>query len=40
MAERLQALKSENTDLRERLDEGRTVAERLLARVRYLEEHG
>ena len=40
MAERLEALNVENQDLRRRLEEGRAGAERLLARVRYLEEHG
>lgn len=40
MAERLEVLSAENEDLRRRLSEGRATAERLLARVRYLEEHG
>lgn len=40
MAERLEALTVENEDLKRRITEGRATAERLLARVRYLEEHG
>lgn len=40
MAERLEALDAENRDLRGRLKTGGEVADRLLARVRYLEEHG
>jgi len=40
MARRLEALLAENADLRARLDGGREAAERLLARVRYLEEQG
>lgn len=37
MAEQLDALTEENRDLRRRVNEGRAAAERLLARVRYLE---
>jgi predicted RNase H-like nuclease (RuvC/YqgF family) len=40
MSERIQALESENQDLRRRLGEGRSGVDRLLARVRYLEENG
>lgn len=40
MAERLEALTEENRDLRRRVNEGRAAAERLLARVRYLESQG
>ena len=40
MAERLRALQAQTGDLRERLEKGLAVADRLLARVRYLEEHG
>lgn len=40
MAERLETLTAENADLRSRISQGQAVAERLLARVRYLEEHG
>ncbi len=35
---RLRALEAENGDLRERLAKGRETAERLLARIRFLEE--
>jgi predicted RNase H-like nuclease (RuvC/YqgF family) len=37
---RLQALEAENRDLRERLDNGKAGVERLLARIRFLEEQG
>lgn len=40
MAQRLEALDAENRDLRSRIKSGGEVADRLLARVRYLEEHG
>ena len=40
MAEKLKALEAENADLRARLEEGRAAAERLLARVNYLQAHG
>lgn len=40
MAESLEVLGADNHDLRSRLKVGREVTERLLARVRYLEEHG
>jgi predicted nuclease with TOPRIM domain len=36
--ERLKALEKENTDLRGRIEQGRDAAERLLARIRFLEE--
>lgn len=35
---RLQALESENGDLRARLEEGRAGVERLLAKIRFLED--
>ena len=38
MIEKLQILEEENRDLRSRLDEGRAGVERLLARVKFLEE--
>lgn len=38
MIEKLQTLEEENRDLRRRLDEGREGVDRLLARVRFLEE--
>ena len=40
MAQSLDVLGSENQELRSRLKVGREVTDRLLARVRYLEEHG
>lgn len=40
MSEQIRVLESENEDLRRRLDEGRAGVDRLLARVRYLEENG
>lgn len=40
MAERLQTLEAENKELRRRIEEGGTAVDRLLARVRYLEDHG
>lgn len=40
MAEKLEVLREENDDLRARIAQGQGVAERLLARVRYLEDHG
>jgi len=38
LLEKLQILEEENGDLRSRLDEGRAGVERLLARVKFLEE--
>ena len=38
MQQRIQALTAENTELRRRIDEGREGVERLLARIRVLEE--
>ena len=38
MIEKLHVLEEENRDLRSRLDEGRAGVERLLARVKFLEE--
>ncbi len=38
MQERLTVLEAENADLRRRLDEGREGVERLLAKIRFLEE--
>lgn len=35
---RLRTLETENADLRDRLDKGREGVERMLARVRFLEE--
>lgn len=40
MARRLKNLDRENVELRRRLDAGQEIADRLLARVRYLQEHG
>lgn len=40
MAERLKRLDQENGELRLRLSAGQEIADRLLARVRYLQEHG
>ncbi|UCC27127.1 MAG: hypothetical protein JSU98_08460 [Gemmatimonadales bacterium] len=40
MVEQLRALQTQNGDIRERLEKGLAVTDRLLARVRYLEEHG
>lgn len=40
MAQKLEALRAENEELRSRVTQGQGVAERLLARVRYLEDHG
>jgi predicted nuclease with TOPRIM domain len=37
---RLKALEEENVDLRARLDQGREGVERLLAKVRFLENQG
>jgi regulator of replication initiation timing len=38
LIEKLSILEEENSDLRSRLDEGRAGVERLLARVKFLEE--
>lgn len=38
MLTRLQSLEAENADLRRRLDEGREGVDRLLAKIRFLEE--
>ena len=38
LLEKLHILEEENGDLRSRLDEGRAGVERLLARVKFLEE--
>ena len=38
MALRIEALEGENQDLRDRLSSGRGVAERLVAKIRFLEE--
>lgn len=38
VAHRLSELETRNADLEDRLERGREAAERLLARVRYLEE--
>ena len=38
MSDELTRLQKENADLRERLDQGRAGVERLLARIRFLEE--
>lgn len=40
MSDRIRVLEAENADLRGRLGDGREGVERLLARVRYLEENG
>lgn len=40
LAARLQALREENAELRRRLGEGVEGVDRLLARIRFLEEHG
>ncbi len=37
---RLQALESQNRDLKERLEKGKAGVDRLLARIRFLEEQG
>ena len=37
---RLRDLESQNTDLKERLELGREGVERLIARIKFLEEHG
>ena len=36
---RLQVLEEENGDLRQRLDQGREGVDRLLAKIRFLENH-
>lgn len=38
MSERLEALERENADLRDRVTRGREGVERLLARIRFLED--
>ncbi len=38
MQTRLQALEKENADLHRRIDEGRQGVDRLLAKIRFLEE--
>lgn len=38
MKARLKRLEGENADMRRRLDEGRGMVERLLAKIRFLEE--
>ncbi|MGD2069159.1 MAG: hypothetical protein PVI57_10840 [Gemmatimonadota bacterium] len=38
MKERLEALQEENADMKERLQKGREAVERLLARIRFLED--
>lgn len=38
MHHRIQKLEAENADLRRRIDEGREGVERLLAKIRFLEE--
>ncbi len=38
--DRMMALEEENRELRERLEKGREGIERLLARIRFLEEEG
>jgi predicted RNase H-like nuclease (RuvC/YqgF family) len=40
LAARLELLRDENDELRRRLGEGVEGVERLLARIRFLEEHG
>lgn len=40
LARGLEALREENEELRRRLGEGAEGVERLLARIRFLEEHG
>lgn len=40
LALRLDELRQENLELRERMKEGREGVDRLLSRVRYLDEHG
>ena len=37
---RLSDLEGENTDLKERLERGRAGVDRLIARIKFLEEHG
>jgi hypothetical protein len=37
MVSRLRALEEENADLRSRIDQGREGVERLLAKIRFLE---
>lgn len=38
MIERMKALERENADLRRRLDQGRDGVDRILARIRFLED--
>jgi predicted RNase H-like nuclease (RuvC/YqgF family) len=40
MAQELRAAQEENAALRERLEEGRDVVDRILSRIRYLSEQG
>lgn len=40
LARRLEGLREENDELRRRLTEGAEGVDRLLARIRFLEEHG
>ena len=37
---RLRELEIENTDLKQRLERGREGVDRLIARIKFLEEHG
>ena len=37
---RVEQLRVENAELRERIDQGRAGVEKILARIRFLEEHG
>ena len=36
----VEQLRSENSELRERIEQGRAGVEKILARIRFLEEHG
>lgn len=40
LADRVRALEAENADLRRRIEEAREGVDRLLARIRFLEEQG
>ncbi len=40
LARRVRVLEDENEDLRERLSGGHEIAERLMAKIRFLEEKG
>ena len=40
LVDRLEVVEAENRELRDRLEEGREVVDRLLSRIRFLEEQG